>query len=103
MRKYSTIVLCLIASLFPSLLKAQMEFVENKGQWHQNVKFKGDFVTGAFFLENKGFTVLLHNPNDLQKLAVATHGHAHTDSGKKKTCRPMEKLLSIHLLTRFSF
>jgi len=72
LRKYSTIVLCLIASLFPSLLKAQMEFVENKGQWHQNVKFKGDFVTGAFFLENKGFTVLLHNPNDLQKLAVAT-------------------------------
>lgn len=93
MRKYSTIVLCLIASLFPSLLKAQMEFVENKGQWHQNVKFKGDFVTGAFFLENKGFTVLLHNPNDLQKLAVATHGHAHTDSGKKINMPPDGKIV----------
>lgn len=83
MRKFTTIAFCLIATLFPRLLKAQMEFIENKGQWHNNVRYKGDFITGAFFLENKGFSVLLHNPEDLEKLASATHGHSHTDNEKK--------------------
>jgi hypothetical protein len=53
---------------------AQMEFVENKGQWHNNVQFKGDFSAGSFFLEQKGFTVLLHNSADLK--AVSELGHA---------------------------
>jgi gliding motility-associated-like protein len=59
----------------PVLLKAQMEFVENKGQWHSNVNYKGDFKTGAFFLENKGFTVVLHQSEDIQRLSIAVHGH----------------------------
>jgi gliding motility-associated-like protein len=44
---------------------AQMEFVQNKGQWNNRVQYKASFKTGAFFLEQKGFTVLLHNPEDL--------------------------------------
>jgi hypothetical protein len=31
-------------------VKAQMEFVENKGQWHSNVNYRGDFNTGSFFI-----------------------------------------------------
>lgn len=53
---------------------AQMEFVENKGQWHGNVQYKGDFSAGSFFLEQKGFTVLLHNSTDLK--SVSQLGHA---------------------------
>ncbi len=54
---------------------AQMEFVQNKGQWNSKVNYKGDFSTGAFFLENKGFTVLLNKPDDVKKLSEFTHGH----------------------------
>ena len=56
-------------------LKAQMEFVENKGQWNSNVQYRGDFNTGSFFIEQKGFTVLLHDPADVQTLSEIAHGH----------------------------
>jgi hypothetical protein len=55
--------------------QAQMEFVENKGQWDQRVLFKGEFNTGSFFLESQGFTVLMHHPDDLNTLSEKTHGH----------------------------
>ena len=64
-----------------------MEFVENKGQWHSNVDFKGDFKTGAFFLENKGFTVVMHNPEDIQRLSASVHGHG-AQSGSTVTDKP---------------
>lgn len=66
-------------------VKAQvMEFVENKGQWHNNVNYRGDFNTGSFFIENNGFTVLLHDPKDIEELSEVTHGH-----GKYKESVPV--------------
>ncbi|MFT3982001.1 MAG: PKD domain-containing protein [Ferruginibacter sp.] len=94
MRRFTTIVFCLAATLFPRLLKAQMEFIENKGQWHSNVQYKGDFLTGAFFLEKKGFTVMLHNPDDMEKLSFATHGHA--DDSTKKISIPADGKIVIN-------
>lgn len=67
-------------------VKAQMEFVENKGQWHSNVNYRGDFNTGSFFIENKGFTVLMHDPADVQVLSEIAHGH-NTD--KERSSRPI--------------
>lgn len=58
-------------------LSAQMEFIENKGQWDSRVNYRGDFSTGSFFLENKGFTVVMHKPEDMQKLSEVMHGHKH--------------------------
>lgn len=54
---------------------AQMEFVQNKGQWQKKINYKGDFNTGSFFLENNGFTVLLNKPEDVQKLSEKKHGY----------------------------
>jgi gliding motility-associated-like protein len=51
-----------------------MEFVQNKGQWDKRVNYKGDFNTGAFFLENNGFTVLLNKPEDVKTLSEIKHG-----------------------------
>jgi len=62
-----------------NLVFAQMEFVENKGQWHRNVAYRGDFKTGSFFLEQKGFSVLLHNADDLEKFSERVHGHGEKD------------------------
>lgn len=55
-----------------------MEFVENKGQWHQQVQYRTSFKTGDFFLEKNGFGVVMHHPGDLAELAEASHGHGLT-------------------------
>ena len=60
---------------FYSSARAQMEFVENKGQWHENIQYRGDFKTGSFFLENGGFTVLLYDTSDVRRLSGIFHGH----------------------------
>jgi gliding motility-associated-like protein len=62
-----------------------MEFVQNKGQWNDKVKYKGDFSTGAFFLENNGFTVLMYNPDDLLKRNKFLHGDFLKNSNVKAT------------------
>jgi gliding motility-associated-like protein len=51
-----------------------MEFIENKGQWDKNIKYKGSFSTGSFFLEQQGFSVLIHDGKDLNKIARLMHG-----------------------------
>jgi gliding motility-associated-like protein len=55
-------------------LNAQIEFVENKGQWDKRIYFKGEFSTGNFFIEKDGFTVSLNDVNDLQNLHDYYHG-----------------------------
>jgi hypothetical protein len=61
--------LSFIAAVLITLsVNAQMEFIQNKGQWDSRVEYRGDFSTGSFFLENQGFTVVLHNADDLKKI-----------------------------------
>lgn len=76
--KILTAVFFVVNLLFFHDSFAQMEFVENKGQWHHNVQYRGDFKTGAFFIENKGFTVLMHDPKDVELLSGIVHGHNAT-------------------------
>ncbi|HMC99095.1 MAG TPA: hypothetical protein VKH37_03050, partial [Ferruginibacter sp.] len=64
----------IIATLFAANSFAQTQFVENKGQWDDRVKYRGDFSSGAFFLQEKGFRVLMQNTDDLQKLSEYLHG-----------------------------
>ncbi|HJU45920.1 MAG TPA: PKD domain-containing protein, partial [Chitinophagaceae bacterium] len=59
-----------------------LEFIENKGQWHKDVLYKGDLNNGAFFLRNTGFTVLQNNPADLGRVAEMLHGHLQSTDGK---------------------
>jgi gliding motility-associated-like protein len=70
-----SLALITLSFLLPATSFAQMEFVQNKGQWHPNVQYRGDFKTGSFFLENKGFTVLLHDAKDMKELSERVHGH----------------------------
>ncbi len=53
---------------------AQVQFIQNKGQWDSKVNYRGDFSTGAFFLENQGFTVLVNDPTDLNAVFELIHG-----------------------------
>jgi len=86
--KHNNLVrICLIVSLLilaVNHLSAQttgfsnLEFVENKGQWDPEVKFRADIGTGAFFLQKKGFTVLLNDTNDLRRLSDHSHRRGGT-------------------------
>jgi gliding motility-associated-like protein len=55
-------------------LYAQLQFVENKGQWDNQVNYRTDFSTGSFYLEKTGFTVLMYNGTDLQNFQDSRHG-----------------------------
>jgi len=50
-----------------------IQFIENKGQWDKQVKFRGDMSTGAFLLEPTGYRVVLYNKDDLTRIGNATH------------------------------
>jgi gliding motility-associated-like protein len=54
-----------------------LEFVENKGQWDSKVRYKGEMTMGAYFVRDKGVTVLLHNPEDMARVGERIHGHGH--------------------------
>src|SRR5436305_1124500 len=68
---------------------SQTEFIENKGQWDKQVKFMTNAGNGAFFLRGNGFTVLQHNPADLEKVI-------HTMSDPAGQGFPREKILHSH-------
>ena len=69
---YLLLTLCL--AIASNMAWAQMQFVQNKGQWNEKVNYRGDFKTGSFFLEKNGFTVLIHNADDVKKMGAARHG-----------------------------
>lgn len=53
---------------------SQTEFVENKGQWDKQVKFMTNAGNGAFFLQNKGFTILQHDAKDIERVIHKNQG-----------------------------
>ncbi|MFT3912435.1 MAG: hypothetical protein QM737_23610 [Ferruginibacter sp.] len=65
----------------PGYSHAQIQFIENKGQWNNEVKFKQDLSSGAFFLTGKGFTVLQYNTDDLKEISAYTEGMLPVKAG----------------------
>lgn len=66
-----TVGMCLLH--ISILFAGAIEFVENKGQWHQNVLFRAGLSTGAMFVETDGFTY------NLMDLDAIHHAHHSTD------------------------
>ncbi len=57
---------------------AQMfEYKENKGQWHEDVKYMGDVNGAAFFLLKDGYKVLLRHKEDYVRAINEISGHTH--------------------------
>ena len=76
--RYLVVVLLGIATQ----VKAQsFEFTENKGQWDQHVRFKGELSSGAFFLLGNGYRVLQHDTATFFKALQQMTGHAEMPSG----------------------
>jgi gliding motility-associated-like protein len=74
MKDFKHIILLLIIFCIQFPAYPQLQFIQNKGQWPEEVDFKADIPTGAFFVGKTGFTVLLQNSEDLQKLHSQFHG-----------------------------
>ncbi|MFT3846839.1 MAG: PKD domain-containing protein [Lacibacter sp.] len=56
---------------------SQLSFVENKGQWDKQVLFKTNAGNSTFFLVKDGYTILMHNPEDYERLVDYNHGHSN--------------------------
>ena len=55
-------------------LYAQVEFIENKGQWDPRVKFMSKAGDGSFFLQEKGFTISQYSSVDIENITDKRHG-----------------------------
>ena len=81
-RTFYTLFLAFI--LPATALKAQynIEFVENKGQWDSRIKFLGQVNAGMFSVEQNGFMVVQHKPEDWAKIGEMAHHHATSELAK---------------------
>ena len=70
-RSYILALLFCLSGL--SVFPQNIEFIENKGQWDDRVRYMGQVSNGAFFIHNNGFTVLQHHAADMEKLHNASH------------------------------
>lgn len=61
-----------------------VEFIENKGQWNNNVRYKAEIPSGNLYLENNKLTYQFYNEEDLAKIDDLHHGFfknpTHKDS-----------------------
>ncbi len=78
---------------------AQLQFVENKGQWESQIKYKAVVPTGAFFLEQNGFTVLTENPTDLQNVEDFYHGVKRPSTQTQKIDKSVQQDASAPVAT----
>ena len=76
-----TLYIILLYCLLSFTLKAQfsnIEFIENKGQWHSSIKYLGQAGSGAFYIQSKGFSVLQHNAQDWENISESFHHRGHS-------------------------
>lgn len=71
--KWCTTICSIILILSPHALYSQyIEYVENLGQWNNNVLYKADLPAGAMFLKHNSITFNFRHPDDFPR-------HNHND------------------------
>ena len=71
--RFIYIFLLLISGVIRVCAQDNLQFIENKGQWDQSVKFKGDLQAGLFMLTQDGYKVILHKTDDVSRIAEWVH------------------------------
>jgi hypothetical protein len=78
-KRASSFLLVFITGLFVShTLWAQVEFIENKGQWDPQVKYMSSAGSGSFYLTEKGFTVTQYSAEDFENIKIRMHEEKRT-------------------------
>lgn len=70
---YIKIIAVILCTTALQSVSAQVEFVENRGQWNPLVKFQSQAGDGSFFLEEKGYTISQYNADDLNGMREGMH------------------------------
>ncbi len=78
------LLLNFIASAHGDEEKNNLEFKENKGQWNSNVLYRTDIKGGSLFLEEKGFSYTLINPQQLFDVHELEHDKGPEVANKAK-------------------
>jgi gliding motility-associated-like protein len=68
----------------PSLFAQQIEYSENKGQWHEDVRFMGRLSAGNLFLTKNGYRVLQYHPDDYLRVVNHAAGHNFLQHANKE-------------------
>src|SRR5262245_11636096 len=75
-----TLLLTLILFIFLRVKSQDLQFIENKGQWHSLVKYKANINSGSLFIEKDGYRMFLNNAAELKIIAEVFSGHARNIS-----------------------
>ncbi len=67
---------------------ANLQFIENKGQWDSHVKFNAATSNGHFLVTSHGFQVLMHNMDDLDRVQERMHGHRSSKTSTASKAKP---------------
>jgi len=51
----------------------RVEFIENKGQWNNQIKYKAELPAGNLYLENNELTYLFYNEKDMYRIHALYH------------------------------
>ncbi len=52
-----------------------LNFIENKGQWDESIKYKSEIAGGSIILKNTGYRVTQYNVDDYNRLSESLHSH----------------------------
>ncbi|MCF8298970.1 MAG: gliding motility-associated C-terminal domain-containing protein [Saprospiraceae bacterium] len=92
---YVFFILCLNISVKShnkdTLHSAKLEFIENKGQWNNNVLYQANLSGGTIFLEKNCFTFSFEDPNDL--LHLMEHKFPGPNSKERE---PLDTIMYFH-------
>ena len=73
-----------------------LDFVENKGQWDESIKYKSEIAGGAIALKNTGYRVMQYNVDDYAQLTERLHSHGgKTSHSKNESTNGSDKKIQI--------
>ncbi len=85
LRQYFFVFSFIVLSFFVTQeLFAQIQFIENNGQWDSRVKFKSQAGSGSIYLTEKGFTIVQYNPADLENIKIRRHSASPSNANARQ-------------------
>lgn len=77
------VIICAVPTL-----RAQRAFVENKGQWNDEILYRTEFNGQIIYLKRNGFSFLEYDKETWADLMESHHGHEHDEGFKLGKAKP---------------
>lgn len=91
--------LCLAFWILFGIGMAHAQLIRNQGQWHKEVRYAKEYGSGIFYVDNNGFTILLHDDVAWNRWIEFGHRHGQNEG----TIREKPPVLKAHAIKiRFS-